>query len=276
MKSFYSFFEQAEDTASQPPKRMSDTLVTTFGRHNPPHIGHKLTLDKAHDVAGNEGGDQRFYTSHSQDREKNPLPRDLKLKFLKKMFPDHAPKWDGDDNVRTIIGAAQKAHQEGYKNFHFMGGGDRQQAMEGLLRKYNGDLYDFNDIYSHSAGDRDELGIGDDPIAKISASRQRRAVQNDDMDGFMEGILTHKGFTMDDAKELFSALKMYGMKNEEYSVEELHSQYKNGTLYGVGDRVESLSTGLIGEIHRCGANHLIVVTEDGIMFKSFIHDVHLI
>ena len=86
MKSFYSFFEQAEDTASQEPQRMSDSLVTTFGRHNPPHIGHKLTMDKAHDVAQNEGADQRFYTSHSQDRKKNPLPRDMKMKFLKKMI----------------------------------------------------------------------------------------------------------------------------------------------------------------------------------------------
>jgi hypothetical protein len=276
MKSFYSFFEQAEDTASQEPQRMSDSLVTTFGRHNPPHLGHKLTLDKAHDVAQNEGADQRFYTSHSQDRKKNPLPRDLKLKFLKKMFPDHAQKWDGDDNVRTVLGAAEKAHKQGYKNFHFMGGSDRREGMENLLRKYNGNLYDFKDIYSHSAGDRDELGLSDDPIAKLSASRQRRAAQNDDYDGFMEGMLLNKSFKEEDAKELFNAVKMFGMKNEEYTHEELRDIYADGNLYQVGDIVESLSNGLSGEIHRCGANHLIVVTEDGIMFKSFIHDVHSI
>ena len=276
MKSFYSFFEQAEDNASQEPQKMSDSLVTTFGRHNPPHIGHKLTLDKAHDVAQNEGADQRFYTSHSQDRKKNPLPRDLKLKFLKKMFPDHAQKWDGDDNVRTVLGAAEKAHKQGYKNFHFMGGGDRREGMENLLRKYNGDLYNFKDIYAHSAGDRDELGLSDDPIAKMSASKQRRAAQNDDYDGFMEGMLLNKSFKEEDAKELFDAVKMFGMKNEEYTHEELRDIYTDGNLYQVGDIVESLSNGLSGEIRRCGANHLIVVTEDGIMFKSFIHDVHAI
>ena len=276
MKSFYSFFEQAEDTASQEPQRMSDSLVTTFGRHNPPHIGHKLTMDKAHDVAQNEGADQRFYTSHSQDRKKNPLPRDLKLKFLKKMFPDHAQKWDGDDNVRTVLGAAEKAHKQGYKNFHFMGGSDRREGMENLLRKYNGNLYDFKDIYSHSAGDRDELGLSDDPIAKLSASRQRRAAQNDDYDGFMEGMLLNKTFKEEDAKELFDMVKMFGMKNEEYSSDELRDMYTEGSLYEVGDVVESLDNGLIGEIHRCGANHLIVVTDDGIMFKSFIQDVHSI
>ncbi len=267
MKSFYTFFEQAEDAAE--PNRLSDSLVTTFGRHNPPHLGHKLGLDKAHDLAQNEGADQRFYTSHSQDRQKNPLPRDLKLSFLKQMFPEHAKKWDGDDNVKTVLGAAQKAHQEGYKNLHFMGGGDRQKTMEDLLRKYNGNLYDFDSIYSHSAGERD----GDDPLAQLSASKLRRAVMNDDMDGFMEGMPSTKGF---DPKELFKAIQLYGMKNEDYSPEELQDLYREGELYHVGDVVESLITGLRGEIHRCGANHLICVSEDGIMFKSFIHDVHAI
>jgi len=276
MKSFYTFFEQAEDTANQQGQRVSDSLVTTFGRHNPPHLGHKLVLDQAHDLAQNEGADQRFYTSHSQDRKNNPLPRDMKLKFLKKMFPDHAEKWDGDDNVKTVLQTAGKAHKDGYKDFHFMGGGDRKQDMENLLRKYNGNLYDFNNIYAHSAGDRDELGIEDDPIAKLSASKQRRAAQNDDFDGFMGGLLTHKGFKEEDARELFNAIKMFGMKNEEFSDEEIRDFYTEGRLYKVGDVVESLTNGMVGEIHRCGTNHLIVITEDGIMFKSFIQDVHSI
>ena len=83
---------------------------------------------------------------------------------------------------------------------------------------------------------------------------------------------------MEDASELFDALQTFGMKNEEYDYppELLRELYSGGDLYHVGDTVESLSNGLIGEIHRCGANHLIVVTEDGIMFKSFIHDVHTV
>ena len=275
MKSFYTFFEQAEDTAGKKGERVSDTLMTTFGRHNPPHLGHKLVLDKAHDIAQNEGADQRFYTSHSQDRAKNPLPRDIKLKFLKKMFPSHSEKWDADDNVKTILGSAQKAHQDGYKNLHFMGGGDRKQEMENLLRKYNGNLYDFDSIYSHSAGERDG-DAEDDPISQLSASRQRKAAQNDDFDGFMGGLELNKSFTEEDARELFEAIKLFGMKNEEFTDEELRDFYTEGRLYRVGDVVESLSNGMVGKIHRCGTNHLIVVTEDGIMFKSFIQDVQAI
>ena len=41
----------------------------------------------------------------------------------------------------------------------------------------------------------------------------------------------------------------------------------------MGDLVESLNTGLIGKITRRGTNHLICVTEEGIMFKSWVSDL---
>ena len=288
MKSFYNFFEAAEDTANNMPEptRVSDDAVSVFGRHQPPHLGHKLTLDRASDIAGSIGdkapADQTFYTSRSTDPKKNPLPFQLKQKFLQKMFPDHKDKWDTDENVRTILGAATKAHDKGYKNYHFVGGGDRKQGMEDLLRKYNGNLYNFDNIYSHSAGDRDEEGLGDDPIAKLSASKLRGMAGKGDFGGFLGGMPLGDSFSEDDARELFDAVKMYGAKNEEWEVdyrkhkEFIREMYRQGRLYQPGDVVESLVNGLIGEVHRCGANHVICVTEDDIMFKSFITDIHLI
>jgi len=281
MKRFDSFLVEADEASSDyNPGRVSDTMVTTFGRHNPPHLGHKLGLDMATDIAGNENGDQRFYTSRSNDPKKNPLPFNVKLDHLKRMFPEHAEKWDSDDRVRTVLGAATKAHDDGYKNFHFVGGGDRRQGMEDLLRRYNGDLYQFDNIYAHSAGDRDDEMSGDDPIAKLSASGQRKAVMNGDFDGFMGGILTGENYTEEDARELFNTLRQYMVKNESlWRVDYRHNRdficekYRDGMLFQRGDLVESLVNGLVGEVHRCGANHLIVVTEDGVMFKSFISDV---
>ena len=284
MKSFYNFFEQAEDNASLEPKRVSDDAVTVFGRHQPPHLGHKLTFDRAQEIAGNVGdkapGDQMFYTSRSMDPKKNPLPFQLKTKFLQKMFPEHAQKWDSDENVRTILGAATKAHDKGYKNFHFVGGGDRQQPMEDLLRRYNGNLYNFDNIYSHSAGMRDEEGAGDDLIAKLSASKLRGMAGRGDLEGFLGGMPQHDKFTEDDIKDLFDSIQMYSQKNEEWEVdhrthrEYIRELYINEDFFQPGDVVESLTTGLIGQVHRCGANHVICITEDGIMFKNFIHDIH--
>ena len=283
MKQFNSFLTEADEasTTSQQPQRVSDDVMTVFGRHNPPHLGHKLTLDHADNLASNIGdnaaADQRFYTSRSQDPKKNPLPYEMKVDHLKRMFPDHADKWDTDESVRTVLGTATKAFDDGYKNFHFTGGSDRKQGMEDLLRKYNGNLYNFDNIYSHSAGERDEES--DDPIAQLSASKQRKAALGGDFDGFAEGLGVDQHYTMDDAKELFMALRQFMQKNEDWEIDYRNNKgvirdlYLEGRLYGRGDVVESLTSGLVGEVHRCGTNHLICVTEDGIMFKNFIHDV---
>jgi nicotinic acid mononucleotide adenylyltransferase len=270
MKSFLTFFEQAEDQSVEmnKPKRVSDTLVSLFGRHNPPHIGHKLTFDKADDIAGNEEADQRFYTSRTQDKKKNPLPYEVKLDHLQRMFPEHSEKWDDDKNIDTVIKTAQKAHQDGYKNFHFIGGGDRYQDIDNLLRKYNGNMYDFKNIYAHNAGDRN---IGDF-ISHISASKQRNHAENDDFDAYNQGILNHKGYTEDDSRELFNLLKKI-QSGDESDEKEIRDRYVQGSLFAEGDIVESLIYGLVGSVHRRGANHLICVTEDGIMFKSFLEDV---
>lgn len=283
------------------PKPVSDSVVEVFGRHNPPHLGHGLTMDFANDIAQNEGADQRFYSSKSQDPKKNPLPFQQKLGFLKELFPQHAEKWDGDESIRTVLGAATKAHQDGYKNFHFVGGGDRKQSMEDLLRRYNGNLFEFDNIYSHNAGDRltddddpdklkeiDQQGMGDKAkdaikqkmfMAMLSASKMRGFAQNGNMEEFAQGLGNPKG---DLAKRLFDAVQMYSQKNEaweyapRYNQEIIREMYREGELYQVGDLVESLSSGLIGRVHRCGTNHLICVTEDGIMFKNFIHDVQFV
>ena len=286
MKNFSSFLVEAEDAPifGEEPNRVSDDVVTVFGRHNPPHLGHKLTFDRASDIAGSIGdntpADERFYTSHSQDAKKNPLPFQTKVDHLKRMFPEHAGKWDTDETVRTILGAATKAHDDGYKNFHFIGGSDRKQGMEDLLRRYNGNLYNFDNIYSHSAGERDE--DSEDPLSQLSASRQRKMAMDGDLDGFAQGLGIGENYTMDDAKELFMALRQFMQRNEEWEYdyrnnrEHIRDLYLEGRLYSRGDLVESLTSGLVGEVHRCGANHLICVTEDGIMFKNFVHDVQAI
>ncbi len=55
--------------------------------------------------------------------------------------------------------------------------------------------------------------------------------------------------------------------------ENLREAYINKEIFDIGTRVEDVNTGLTGRIIRRGANHLICVTEDEIMFKSWIKDV---
>jgi len=56
-------------------------------------------------------------------------------------------------------------------------------------------------------------------------------------------------------------------------MESLRESYVNGEVFNVGDVVENINTGLVGRIIRRGANYLICVTEDNIMFKPWIKDV---
>jgi hypothetical protein len=53
----------------------------------------------------------------------------------------------------------------------------------------------------------------------------------------------------------------------------LRENYVQEKIYQVGQLVENLNTGLVGRIIRRGTNYLICVTEDHIMFKSWIKDV---
>ena len=88
-----------------------------------------------------------------------------------------------------------------------------------------------------------------------------------------------------DAKALFDAVRQgMGAKKKKkvaemweiapkYDVETLRENYIRGKIFRIGDIVENLNTGLVGEIIRRGTNYLICVTEDDCMFKSWIRDV---
>lgn len=57
------------------------------------------------------------------------------------------------------------------------------------------------------------------------------------------------------------------------SESELREKYIAKEIFNEGDIVESMVNGMIGKIIRRGANHLICVTEDEEMFKSWIKDI---
>ena len=53
----------------------------------------------------------------------------------------------------------------------------------------------------------------------------------------------------------------------------MREKYISGQIFKVGDVVESTSTNQIGKIIRRGTNYLICVTEDNVMFKSWLKDL---
>ncbi|MFO0005330.1 MAG: hypothetical protein ACK559_29810, partial [bacterium] len=58
-----------------------------------------------------------------------------------------------------------------------------------------------------------------------------------------------------------------------FDFQTLRENYLTESIFRIGQLVENLNTGMVGRIIRRGTNYLICVTEDHIMFKSWIKDV---
>ena len=267
-----------EDEEGGASEETTETLTIAFGRFNPPTVGHGKLLSAAKKAAAGE--DLKIYPSRSQDAKKNPLDPDMKISFMKKMFPDFSEVIINDDEMKSIFNVLVAADEAGYKNVNIIVGSDRQAEFENLATKYNGELYNFDNIRVISAGVRDADAEG---VEGMSASKMRKAVMDDDYDSFRRG--TPKELDDGDTTSLFDAVRS-GMKvKKKKEVTELwqiapkcdpkglREQYVGGFIYRMGDLVEHLNTGLIGKIIRRGTNHLICVTEEDYMFKSWIRDV---
>ena len=227
-----------------------------------------------------QGGDMKIYPSRSQDPKKNPLDPDMKISFMKKMFPDYSENIINDDEMRSIFNVLTTASEGGYKDVNIIVGSDRQAEFENLATKYNGDLYNFENIRVISAGVRDADAEG---VEGMSASKMRKAVVDGDFDAFRRG--TPKELNDGDTQALFDAVRSgMGVKAKKEVKEMweiapkcdpkgLRDNYVSGNIFNIGDIVESLHTGLIGKIVRRGTNHLICVTKEDYMFKSWIRDV---
>jgi len=268
-----------EDEEGDVSGETTETLTVAFGRFNPPTVGHGKLLAAAKKAA--EGQDLKIYPSRSQDAKKNPLDPDMKVSFMKKMFPDFAEVIINDDEMKSIFDVLVAANEAGYKNINIIVGSDRQSEFENLATKYNGELYNFDNIRVISAGVRDADAEG---VEGMSASKMRKAVMDNDYDSFRRG--TPKELDDGDTTALFDAVRQgMGSKKKKKEVAEmweiapkydqggLRNQYVQGLIYRMGDIVESLNTGLVGKIIRRGTNHLICVTEEDYMFKSWIRDV---
>ena len=252
-------------------------LPVAFGRFNPPHMGHEKLIQTAKGAAGK--GALKIYPSRSQDAKKNPLDAENKAELMKQMFPDHAGSIVNDPNARTIFDVLKQAHDDGYSSVKIVAGGKRVQEFDKLAKDYNGKLYDFSNIETVSAGERDEKKGG---VESLSASKQRKAAAENNYDEFVKGL--PKKFAADEkaSKQLFNTVRKQMKVNEGWNLWEIAPQfdwknlrenYINGNIFKVDQLVENLHTGLIGKIIRRGTNYLICVTEDNIMFKSWITDL---
>jgi hypothetical protein len=171
-------------------EKSGKTAVYTFGRFNPPTIGHEKLLRVVQTTSSNEGGDYFIYTSHSQDSKKNPLTHKQTIHFLKLIFPKYRPYIE-DSLAKTALDAASEIHDKGgYTKLMMVVGSDRVRDFSSLLNRYNDKkskhgYYNFDSIEVISAGERDPDAEGADGM---SASKMRQAVVDGDYDVFKMGV----------------------------------------------------------------------------------------
>ena len=273
-----------QQTAEKMGEASSESVVIVFGRFNPPTTGHEKLLTAASDEAARQKADLRIYPSRSVDPKKNPLQPGAKIDYMKKMFPDFEEDIRDDANSRTIFDVLVACQNVGYRGVTIVVGQDRLNEFQGLAQKYNGDLYEFEEINVLSAGERDADAEG---LEGMSASKLRKAAMDGNFKEFVKGV---PNIGNDEKMNLFKLLqKSMGVKkddknNKKKEVKEweyapkldpfgLRIAYLREEIFKIGSLVESLQTGEVGRITRRGANHVICQTSEGNMFKSWLRDI---
>jgi len=265
--------EQSLETMGEP---SSGSAVIVFGRFNPPTIGHEKLLNAASSEAKRSKADLRIYPSRTQDAKKNPLEPGTKIEYMRMMFPDFEEEIRDDPEAKTIFNVLQSCYGLGYRGVTIMVGQDRLAEFQSLAQKYNGDLYEFDEIKVISAGTRD---ADSDGVEGMSASKMRKAAKDGDFKAFAKGIPNSLGNV--DKKQLFNTLQksMGASVSEDWEVapkldpEGLRIAYMDNEVFTVGSLVENLNTGELGRITRRGTNHVICMTPEGTIFKSWLRDI---
>ena len=252
----------------------------TFGRMNPPTIGHEKLLDALAKQAGKN--DYFVFLSQTQDKKKNPLNYNTKMKTVRKMFPRHARRVMINKSVRTVFDAATFLYDKGYKSVVMVVGSDRVREFETLLNKYNGEkgahgFYNFQSLSVASAGTRDP---DDEGVAGMSASKLRAFASDNDFTSFAQGLPSSMGNK--EAKKMFMDVRDgMGLKEETVfkrhvelePVSDIREDFVKGKLFDLGDTVVVKKTDEMGTIVHLGTNYVVVQIDEETTTRKWIDDV---
>jgi len=189
-------------------------VVIAFGRMNPPTVGHEKLVAKIKSEARKNRATPMLFLSHSQDKKKNPLSYEDKIRLSQKAFGKMVQK----SNARTIIDVAKQLERQ-YDELIVIGGSDRVDEFQKLLDRYNGKDYAFEKINVVSAGERDP---DSDDVSGMSASKLRSLAQTGNFSQF-KGGLPRKLQRGKEAKEMYDKIREAAGITEEMTLDEVLS-----------------------------------------------------
>jgi hypothetical protein len=183
-------------------KEGAKTTVFAYARMNPPTWGHQCLIEKVRVLARDHKADHVIVLSASHGID-NPLPPELKLEYLKELFPDTNFVMGGRREL-DFVGQLCNLNDKGTEHLIFVAGDDRMESYQIYLDGYNGkDFYfHFKKITMVSAGERNPEGKG---VEAISGTRIRQYAAANYFTAFFEDLPTTA--TLELAHRLFADVR---------------------------------------------------------------------
>lgn len=183
-------------------KEGAKTTVFAYARMNPPTWGHQCLIEKVRVLARDHKADHVIVLSASHGID-NPLPPELKLEYLKELFPDTNFVMGGRREL-DFIGQLCNLNDKGTEHLIFVAGDDQMESYQIYLDGYNGkDFYfHFKKITMVSAGERNPDGKG---VDAISGTRIRQYAAANYFTAFFEDLPTTA--TLELAHRLFEDVR---------------------------------------------------------------------
>ena len=270
------------------------SMVFTFGRFNPPTIGHQKLIQKVLSMPADQ---KKIYLSRSQDSKKNPLEPSAKLRFMRDMFKFARPNLELNP-TNMVLDLMTSIYKKGFTDVTMVVGSDRVREFENILTKYNQvksrhGYYDFDTIKVVSAGERDPDAEG---AVGMSASKMRDAAEKGDKESFKKGLpATYRSPA--DVDRLFSAVRVgmgikinvrglaasYGgmmhsapekpvVSMEEFEQNQIRDLYVREMIFNVGDKVDYVKEDIQGQVKRRGTNYVVLEDNNNNLHKAWIWD----
>ena len=269
-----------ETTAEQPPEEIQHgdgpAVVITFGRFNPPSIGHQNLINAVQEQAEELDAEYRIYPSRTSDNKQNPLDFKVKYNILQHIFPEHAENIINDpengDNIYDILSSLQ---DEGYHHVVIVCGDENVQRYEKIAQKYNGDVYDFYGVEVVGANMEDP---DNDKSDGITSAMMRKAALENDYETFKQGL--PENVSKKECRAIYRQVRdSLNLKEELWKIspsldlKNLREEYFRGNIFNLGENVQDTITGITGKIVTRGSNYVIFVDEQKKIHRTWIKDL---
>jgi nicotinic acid mononucleotide adenylyltransferase len=195
----------------------------TFGRFQPPTIGHKVLIDKLAGLGEEENADAYVFVSSKQndmekykrtrayremklsghfistDLNENPLPVGTKVEILKKMYPSSGVRFIDTtvEGCPQLFNVVDKLRSAGYEDITMGVGSDRVSSFERVFK---------DTLKVVSLGER-TVNAGNMSAKAMSGTKMREAAISGNKEAFLSGVLIGD-MTREDGLRLMNMIRI--------------------------------------------------------------------